>query len=227
LDEHQWQYLTCGEEAAGAWAPEHVPGECRNTEVARAFVDGVAGVELMRQLAYDPALVQRVWRRWKDTWREMLRGQAWQGLTGRVGVRLPGSDPVPRAGVGVRDGEPAVFSREEQAEAQRRWKTELDGAKVEGEGSGPPARVDVAVDGSGVQVLPMTLFLLFERPWRQHTGGPEGFPEAVRGALWREQERAEAVVDRRRVGNDTWAWPGGFVDWMVLMRRQAQGRTWR
>ena len=60
--------------------------------------------------------------------------------------------------------------------------------------------MDVAVDGTGVKVLPMTLFLLFER-WRQHMGGPEGFPEAVRGALQREQERAETVVDRRRVGN--------------------------
>ena len=136
----------------------------------------------MRQLAYDPVLVQRVWRWWKDTWRKMMQGQAWQGFTGRVGVRLPGVDPGPRAGVGARDGEPAVFSREEQAEAQRRWKMESGGTKAEGEGSGPPARVDVAVDGSGVQVLPMTLFLLFKR-WRQHTGGPEGFPEAVRGAL--------------------------------------------
>ena len=27
LDEHQWQCLTCGEEAAGAWAA-HVTGEC-------------------------------------------------------------------------------------------------------------------------------------------------------------------------------------------------------
>ena len=166
----------------------------------------------MRQLAYDPALVQRVWGRWKDTWRAMLRGQAWQGFTGREGVRLPGDGAVPRVGVGARDGEPAVFSREEQAEAQRRWKKEFGGTKVEG--SGPPARVDVASDGHGVSVLPMTLFLLFER-WQQHTGGPAGFPEAVRDALRRERERAALVVDRRRVGNDAWAWPGGFVDWMV------------
>ena len=166
----------------------------------------------MRQLAYDPALVQRVWGRWKDTWRAMLRGQAWQGFTGREGVRLPGDGAVPRVGVGARDGEPAVFSREEQAEAQRRWKKEFGGTKVED--SGPPARVDVASDGHGVSVLPMTLFLLFER-WQQHTGGPAGFPEAVRDALRRERERAALVVDRRRVGNDAWAWPGGFVDWMV------------
>ena len=136
LDEHRWQCLTCGEEAAGAWAA-HATGECRGTEEARAYVDGVAGVELMRQLAYDPALVQRVWGRWKDTWRAMLRGQAWQGFTGREGVRLPGDGAVPRVGVGARDGEPAVFSREEQAEAQRRWKKEFGGTKVEG--SGPPA----------------------------------------------------------------------------------------
>ena len=85
----------------------------------------------MRQLAYGSALVQKVWRRWKDTWCTILRGQAWQGFTGRVGVRLPGEDPAPRTWVGARDGEPAVFSREEQVEAQRRWKRDLDGAKVE------------------------------------------------------------------------------------------------
>ena len=43
LEEHQWQCLTCGEEAAGSCAA-HVTRECRNTEEARVYVDGVAGV---------------------------------------------------------------------------------------------------------------------------------------------------------------------------------------
>ena len=144
----------------------------------------------------------------------MLRGQAWQGFTGRASMALPGAAPAARTGVGARDGEPTVFSREEQTEAQRQWKRDQVGNTSAKEETGPAAIVDLAVDKFGTQVLPMTLFLLYKR-WRKHTSAAEGFQEAVRATLQRERDRAALVVDRRRVGNHAWAWPGGFVDWMT------------
>ena len=64
-------------------------------------------------------------------------------------MALPGAVPTARTGVGARDGEPVVFSREEQAEAQRRWKRDHVGnASVTGE-TGPAAKVDLAVDEVG------------------------------------------------------------------------------
>ena len=190
----------------------HDTEQCEATEAARAFTDGVAGGEIVRQMAYDPAVVQRAWDRWRVVWTEMQGGVGWQGFRAAK-ARLPGKVQPPRAGVGAKDGDPTVFSLAQKKAAVRRWK-DAHPERREEESIRPAAVVDVAVDEAGTQVLPIVLFLLFER-WRKAGKPVEGFSRAVAEAVKRERERADSVVDGRRVGQDAWAWPGCFVEWVA------------
>ena len=90
-----------------------VPGKhatrssARQRKAPRAFVDGVAGGEIVRQMAYDPA-VQRAWDRWRVVWTEMQGGVGWQGFR-PAKARLAGKVPLGRVGESHEIGGPLLF----------------------------------------------------------------------------------------------------------------------
>ena len=61
------------------------------------------------------------------------------------------------------------------------------------------AKVDLAVDEVGTQVLPMTLFLLYERWYKRQKGGGQGNTPAETGPSSFSGRSAATV------GNDAWA----------------------
>ena len=211
LAEQTWTCRSCGKEIRGSWAA-HASETCVSTEAAREYVDGLAGTELVRQMAMDPATVQRAWERWGETWMEMRKGGEWKGFRLRE-VTLPGPAKKPRGGVGAKEGERAVFSAAEKREADQQWAREHpEEKKGKDEEGSRAAKTMAACDGRGTQLLPLLLFLLYER-WQQMRQDPEEFAEAVRAVVARERSRAEKEVQGGKLGRDAWAWPGPFVDW--------------
>ena len=193
----------------GRWETHHTE-RCTATEGARAFADGLLGAELLRQMAFDPPTVQRMWDRWRSTWMAMRAGTAWFGFLASS-TRLPREKQPPRTGVGAADKDPVVFSRAQKARAVQLWKAQHPEGHVE-EGERPADVVEVAVDSAGTQVLPIVLFLLFER-W-QARGHPSGeFAAAAAAAVRRERERAASAGPGRKARQNARAWPGCFVDW--------------
>jgi hypothetical protein len=211
LAEWTWTCRSCGKESRGSWEA-HASDACASSEAAREYVDGLAGTQLVRQMAMDPATVQRAWERWGKTWMEMRKGGEWKGFRLRE-VTLPGPAHKPRGGVGATDGERAVFSAAEKKEAEQQWAREHpEEKKGKDEEGNRAAKTLAACDGRGTQLLPLTLFLLYER-WQQMRQDPEEFAEAVRAVVVRERKRAEEEVQGSKLGRDAWAWPGPFVDW--------------
>ena len=119
LNERTWTCRSCGLEFSGSWAA-HATEVCAGSEEAREYVDGLAGMELVRQMAMDPATVQRAWERWGETWMELRKGGEWNGFRLRE-VTLPGPAQKPRSGVGATDAERAVFSPAEKRAADQQW----------------------------------------------------------------------------------------------------------
>jgi hypothetical protein len=211
LNERTWTCRSCGEGYSGGWAA-HATEVCAGSEAAREYVDGLAGTELVRQMAMDPAAVQRAWERWRETWMEMRKGGEWNGFRLRE-VTLPGTAQKPRSGVGATDAERAVFSPAEKKAADQQWALDHPEGKKEKDEEGPrAAKALVACDGNGTQILPLQLFLLYER-WRQKGHEPREFVEKLRVTVELERTRAEREVQGGKLGRDAWAWPGPFVDW--------------